>query len=114
MPEQPVLCHNTSCPPFQNVVSLLSSNKHTSLVDEYCSIAREDPSYLTYHCMSIALRVQYELKLEDVPGLTIGGCMSQFPEPCCLVEALKEVIQQRSMYRIEKSITPAAGIDKRS
>ena len=114
MADRPVACSNKTCPAFENVVTILLSDKHSSLVDEYCPIAREDPTYLTYHCMSIALRVQYELKLKDLPGLTIGGCMSRFPEPCCLVDALKEAIRQRSSRRLAKSAVTAAGVDRGS
>ena len=96
-----VACDNKTCPPFESVVDTLSSGKYAAMVEEYCAIAKEDPAYLTYHCMSVALRVQYELKLKDFPSLMIGGCMSRFPKACCLVEALKEAIEQRSAHITE-------------
>ena len=94
-----VVCDNKTCPPFETVVDILSSDNYAEMVEEYCAIAKEDPAYLTYHGMSVALRVQYELKLKDLPSLTIGGCMSGFPKACCLVEALKEAITQRSSLK---------------
>ncbi len=96
-----VYCDATACLSFEKIVQLLLSERYSGVLDEYCFTLEEFPDYLSYHSMSTALRLQFELKLNDLPWLKIGGCTPEIPGGCCLVDALKEAIRRRKSVNID-------------
>jgi len=95
MSEQPFICRYTTCPSFEEVVEIFLSEKHSRILDEYHSILELDPDYLTYHSTSAALKLQFQLKRDDLPLLSIGKCIEGGPSECCVVHALREAIRRR-------------------
>jgi hypothetical protein len=87
--------HAVTCPSFNEVVRIFLSEKYSPVLDEYCSMLHSDPEYLSYHGTSTALKLQFQLKLKDLPSLCIGGCLHGGTMECCIVAALKEAILQR-------------------
>jgi len=82
------------------VVQILSSEGYSQILEEYCAVLKEDPEYLTYYCASNALRLQYLLKLSDMPGLIVGECLTGPTCDCCIIDALKEAIRRRMTHEV--------------
>jgi hypothetical protein len=95
MSEQPFICRYTTCPSFEDVVKLFLSERHSWILDEYHSILEEDPDYLSFHSTSAALKLQYQLKRDDLPLLSIGKCVEGGSGECCVVHALQEAIRRK-------------------
>ena len=96
MAGQPGLSRPMTCPPFEGVVQMLLSQRYTRTLDEYSSLLDEDPDYLTHHSTATALKLQFEIKLNDLPSLKIGECLDQCSVECCIVDALREALKRRS------------------
>ncbi len=92
--ESPVC--RTACPAFEELVMMLSVPENSWILDEYSSLLEDDPQYLSFHWMSTALKLQFQLKREGVPALDIGGCIDETSRGCCVVDALKEAIMRRT------------------
>ena len=73
------------------------------MLDEYCSTLEEYPDYLTYHSESTALKLQFQLKLNDLPSLSIRKCVNESSGECCIVDALKEAMNRRLADRAATS-----------
>lgn len=95
MPDQPFICHFTTCPSFEDVVQIFLSERHSGLLDEYHSILEHDPDYLSFHSTSAALKLQFQLKRDDLPMLSIGKCIEEGPSECCVVHAFQEAIRRK-------------------
>ena len=74
---------------------LLSTARYSWILDAYRSRIEEDADYLSYHWMSTSLKLQFLLKLNDLPLLEIGECFNGVSGECCLVTALREAIKRR-------------------
>lgn len=98
MSGKPVVHDASSCPSFNGLVQIFGEEKYVPVVEEYHSILQTDPDYMSYHHTSTALRLQFQLKLEDFPDLCIGSCINESTGECCVVTALREVIRQRHPY----------------
>jgi hypothetical protein len=94
MPVQPIVRHTPTCPPFESVVRILSSEPYSQILDEYRSVLEDDPEYLRYYCAKTALRLQLLLKLNELPSLTVGGCLEGSCDACCIIGALKEAMSR--------------------
>jgi hypothetical protein len=94
MPVQPIVRHTPTCPPFESVVRILSSEPYSQILDEYRSVLEDDPEYLRYYCAKTALRLQLLLKLKELPSLTVGGCLEGSCDACCIIGALKEAMSR--------------------
>ena len=94
MPVQPVVRHTPACPPFESVVRILSSESYSQILDEYRSVLEDDPEFLRYYCAKTALRLQVLLKQNELPSLTLGGCLEGSCDDCCIIGALKEAISR--------------------
>ena len=98
-------CNLMACTTFEGVVRMFVSDRNRKVLEEYRAIVDKDPDYLTYHFMSTALKLQYQLKLNESSSLKIGGCMQEGVGRCCVVDALKEAIDRTSPIHtiVEKS-----------
>ncbi len=111
MTEKQVLCRLGTCPPFGELVRTLGEDKHRRMIEEYRDLLVQDPDYLTYHWMSTALKLQYQLKRDDFPDLTIGGCIDELARGCCFVEALREaIVRHNDAPAPARPEAPAAGM----
>lgn len=97
---------------LQELVRLLLSDRYCSVVDQYRLILDEDPDYLTYHAVSTSLNLQFQLKLHDLPMLHIGGCLHELRWNCCMIDALKEAVRQRSSGRAPVEGSPGVSRDR--
>jgi len=91
-----VTCRIDTCPPFEELVRALLTPDHRQILEEYRSIVEQDRDYLTYHWMSTALKLQFLLKRDDIPEISIGGCIDGVASGCCVVEALREAMLRGS------------------
>ena len=89
---------------LDEVVNVFLSPSYQRVIDEYREVVQKDPEYLAYHLMSTALRLQYQLKVDALPALSIGGCVREGVGRCCIIDALKEAIVRT---------TPARGLVER-
>lgn len=105
MIENQFSCSLLSCTSFDKMVDLFTSERYCKVLEEYRAIVERDPNYLTFHFMSTALKLQFHLKLNELPSLNIGGCMKEGFGRCCVVDALKEAIDRTShpLTIVEKS-----------
>ena len=78
------------------LVGLLLSEEHRPLIEEYRSAVENDPQYFRFHCTSVALRLQYELKLHDLPSISIGECLETNSSTCCVLDSLEEALRRSS------------------
>ncbi len=92
--ERQASCDLMSSVSFEEVVHAFLSERYRKDLEEYRTIIDKDPDYLTYHFMSTALKLQFQLKLSMAPTLNIGGCMKGGPGRCCVIDALKEAIER--------------------
>ena len=95
MSEKPFTCDISGCPSFEGVVDIFLNSRYARVVDDYRSILEEDPEYLSYHGMSTALRLQFQLKRKELPQLGIGACFEAATGECCIVSALREAIRKK-------------------
>ena len=106
MPGRPKVHDASSCPSFEDLVKIFRSVKYVPVVEEYYGLLQSDPDYISYHHTSMALRLQFQLKLEDLPSLCIGSCIDERTGECCIVTALREAIRRR--YPDSAGRNPAA------
>jgi tetraacyldisaccharide-1-P 4'-kinase len=97
MSEQSFVYRCTMCPSFEDVVQIFLSERHSRVLDEYRSILHNDPEYLLFHSTSTALKLQFQLKCDDLPLLSIGGCIEGGSGECCVVHALQEAFRRRDL-----------------
>ena len=98
-------CPQLSFVSSEQLVKLLLSEKYQSLLQEYRYILDDDPDYFRFHCTSTALKLQFQLKLHDMPDLEIGVCNGYANDGCCIIDALEEAIKR---YRCERRTASAA------
>jgi hypothetical protein len=94
MPKNVLYCPHLRFVSSEQLVELLLSESHRSLLRQYQYILEEDPDYLRFHCTSTALKLQFELKLNDLPDLSIASCNGPGEEGCCIIDALEEALRR--------------------
>jgi hypothetical protein len=99
IPDRPVNCPIQNAATTREVVQHLMTGSYRPLIQEYKALLEEDPDYLDFHFASAALRVQFALKLNDLPSLQIGLCNGSPTHRCCVLEALVEAVSRCSKER---------------
>ena len=87
-------CPQLSFVSTEQLVRLLLSERYFPLLQQYQYILEEDPDYFRFHCTSVALKLQFELKLNDLPDLAITSCHGPADDGCCIIDALEEAIRR--------------------
>ncbi len=77
----------------EELIGLLLSEEHHSLLEAYREILEEDPDYLRFHATSTALRLQCALKTHNLPSLRVGTCPASNPRGCCMLEVLEGALK---------------------
>ena len=105
MPKYAFCCPHLSFVSSEQLVRLLLSEEYRPLLLLYRNILEDDPDYLRFHCTSTVLKLQFELKLHDLPELSIACCNGPEDGGCCIIDALEEAI--RRYPAVLKSATAA-------
>ncbi len=87
-------CPQLSFISSERLIQLLLTERYRPLLLQYRYLLEEDPDYLRFHCTSTALKLQYELKLHDLPELEITSCDGPANDGCCILDALEEAIRR--------------------
>ncbi len=90
-------CPQLSFASSEWLVNLLLSKEYRPLLEQYRYVLEDDPDYFRFHCTSTALKLQFELKLHDLPELKIDACNGPAGDGCCIIDALEEAIRRSSV-----------------
>jgi hypothetical protein len=96
-------CQHMSLVSPERLIQMLLSEPYRPILLEYRSILEDDPDYLRFHCTSTALKLQFELKLHDLPDLTITSCHGPAGGECSILDALEEAIKRCPAEEISSS-----------
>lgn len=94
MPKYAFCCPHLRFVSSEHLVQMLLSEKYRPMLMEYRYILEDDPDYFRFHCTSTALKLQFELKLHDLPDLAIDSCNGPTDDGCCIIDALEEAIRR--------------------
>ncbi len=96
MPKYVFCCPHLRFVSTEQLVRMLLSEGYRPLLQRYRFILEDDPDYFRFHCTSAALKLQFELKLHDLPDLEITSCNGPDGDGCCIIDALEEAIRRSS------------------